>query len=76
MSRKQFKKNLVQSIRARGLEVSDEDIEKFLNLNYDEDGNWNWDYDTFGQFTADLANNSGNFWETVDEWDLNYPGKM
>ena len=76
MTRKQFKRNLVQSIEARDLFVSDEDIEKFLNLNYDEDGDWNWDYDTFGQFTADMCANFGDFWETVADWDLHYPGEF
>jgi len=74
MSRSKFKNNLVQAIEAKDHAVSDEDMEKFLDLNYDEDSSiTDWDYDDFSMFASDLCANWGNFWETVAGFGLHTP---
>lgn len=74
MTRKQFKKNLIQALENKDQDVSNEDIEKFLDLNFDED-NYEWDYDDFTSFAGELCSNYGNFWETVRDFDLHCPEK-
>ena len=73
MSRNKFKRNLGQALDRRDQYVSDEDLEKFLDLNYDEDGDWDWDLDDFMDFADEVCNEG--FWETVAEYDLHYPGE-
>ena len=73
MTRNKFKTNLSQALDNRDVYVSDEDLEKFLDLNYDEDGDWDWDFAEFDQFACDVCANFGDFWETVEEYDLHRP---
>ena len=76
MTREQFKRNLIQSIERKDQYVSNEDIEKFLDLNFDEDSSISdWDFGDFSDFVSDLCNNSGDFWETVSSYDLHCPDK-
>ena len=74
MTREQFKKNLIQAIEYKDQDVSDSDIEKFLDLNFDED-NYEWDYNDFTSFASKLCSNFGNFWETARNFDLHCPDK-
>lgn len=76
MSRKKFKNNLVQAIESKDYYVDDETIEKFLDLNYDEDSSiTEWEYEDFNNFAHELCHAWGNFWEAVREFDLNVPAE-
>ena len=76
MTREQFKKNLIQALEYKDQEVNNEDIEKFLDLNFDEDSSISdWNFGDFSEFVSDLCNNSGDFWSTVGSYDLHYPEK-
>lgn len=76
MTREQFKRNLLQSIERKDQDVSEEDIERFLSLNFDEDSSIsNWTFDDFYDFSVELCNNYGDFWETVRDFDLHTPDK-
>jgi len=75
MTREVFKRNLVQALDHRDMFVDNKTLEEFLDLNYDEDGDWDWDYDNFTQFASDLCANFGDFWQTVEEYDLHTPAE-
>ena len=74
MTRERFKRNLVQALEHKDQYVSDRDMEKFLDLNYDEDGNWDWDYDIYTNFASEMCR-TGNFWKAVKQFDLHYVGE-
>ena len=56
MTRKEFKINLVEAIEFHDGYISDEDVEKLLDLNYDEDSSiCNWTFSTFNTFALDYV---------------------
>ena len=71
MTREKIKRNLIQALDRRDRYVDNETLEKFLDLNYNED--WDWDIDDFMDFVDELCANFGNFWETVRSYDLHCP---
>ena len=74
MSRTKFKNNLVQAITSKDYYVEDETIEKFLDLNYDEDSSLaEWEYQDFNEFALALCDAWGDIWEAAREFDLHYP---
>ena len=72
MTREKFKRNLIQALDHTDQFVDNETLEKFLDLNYDEDGDWDWNIDDFMGFAEELCANFGDFWKTVKSYDLNY----
>ena len=73
MTRNKFKENLVEALDSKDMFVKNEDIETFLDLNYDEDGDWDWAYRGLSDFASEVCANFGDFWETVEEYDLHLP---
>lgn len=64
LNRREFKENLVEAISAREYSVSDEDIEEFLKLNYDEDSSiTEWSWADFNEFASDICREG--FWYAV-----------
>lgn len=54
MTREQFKTNLEQAIEFHDGYISNEDLEHFLDLNYDEDSSiTDWTYSDFNAFAID-----------------------
>lgn len=76
LTRKKFKEQLQQAIENADYYVRDDAIEKFLDLNYDEDSSIvDWNYSEFTDFAHELCHQWGNFWATVRQFDLHYPGE-
>ena len=73
MTRERFKENLIQAIEYKGQYVSEEDIEKFLDLNYDGSGDFDWNYSLFTMFALEVAADS--FWEAAKQFNLHYVGE-
>ena len=74
MTRSKFKANLAQALDCKDQYVGDETLEKFLDLNFDEDSSLaDWDFQDFYWFATDVCQDG--FWGTCREWDLHYPGE-
>lgn len=71
MTRTRFKQNLMQAVERKDCYVTQKDIDKFIELNYEEV--YDWDYDTFTDFAIELCANWCDFWKTVAEFDLKTP---
>ena len=55
-TRKEFKINLVEAIEFHDGYISDEDVEKLLDLNYDEDSSiTDWTFSSFNTFALDYV---------------------
>lgn len=67
-----FKRNLLQALEHKDMQVSDKDINKFLSLNSEEDFD-DWNYATFSLFASDVCQEG--FWDAVRLWDLHYPNE-
>lgn len=77
ITRSKFKKELLAVIADADYYVKDEDIEKFLDLNYDEDSSLaQWNYSEFSSFKHELCHEWGNFWDAVKQFDLHYPEEI
>lgn len=73
-TRDTFKDDLVYALECRDLYVSNAEIEKFLDLNFDEDSSIaSWGYREMHEFVCEICNEG--FWSTVKEYDLNIPPK-
>ena len=56
MTRKQFKQNLVEAFEFHDVDLPDEEVDKFLDLNYNEDSSLNyWTFADFNSFAIDVA---------------------
>lgn len=56
MNREQFIQNLVEAFEFHDVDLSDEEVDKFLDLNYDEDNSLNyWTFADFNSFAIDVA---------------------
>lgn len=78
MTREKFKQNLIEALTDEYEfwgEETENKIEKLLDLNYDEDGDWDWTYADFKGFAVTLANNYENFWFTAEQFGLHVPEK-
>lgn len=74
MTRKLFKKNLIEAIEFHDGYEKDEDIEKFLDLNFDEDGYMEeWTFADFNDFAMDICEEG--LWQAAKLCDLHYEGE-
>ena len=56
MTRKQFTQNLEEAFEFHDVDLPDEEVDKFLNLNYNEDSSLNyWTFADFNSFAIDVA---------------------
>lgn len=73
-TRESFKADLVYALECRDQYVSNEEIEKFLDLNFDEDSSIaSWGYREMNEFVCEVCNEG--FWDAVRGCDLNVPLK-
>lgn len=74
MTRKMFKKNLLEAIEFHDGYEKDEDIEKFLDLNFDEDGYMEeWTFNDFNDFAMNVCEEG--LWKAAKSYDLHYEGE-
>jgi hypothetical protein len=56
MTRKQFRKNLVEALIHHDCDLTNREVEEFLDLNYDEDSSLNdWTFADFNSFAIDVS---------------------
>ena len=56
MTRKQFTQNLEEAFEFHDVDLPDEEVDKFLDLNYNEDSALNyWTFADFNSFAIDVA---------------------
>ena len=56
MTRKQFTQNLEEALEFHDVDLLDEEVDKFLDLNYNEDSSLNyWTFADFNSFAIDVA---------------------
>ena len=56
MNREQFTQNLVEAFEFHDVDLLDEEVDKFLDLNYNEDSSLNyWTFADFNSFAIDVA---------------------
>ena len=56
MTRKQFTQNLEEALAYHDCDLPDEEVDKFLDLNYNEDSSLNyWTFADFNSFAIDVA---------------------
>ena len=56
MNRKQFTQNLEEAFEFHDVDLLDEEVDKFLDLNYNEDSSLNyWTFADFNSFAIDVA---------------------
>ena len=56
MNREQFTQNLVEAFEFHNVDLPDEEVDKFLDLNYNEDSSLNsWTFADFNSFAIDVA---------------------
>ena len=56
MTREQFTQNLEEALEFHDVDLLDEEVDKFLDLNYNEDSPLNyWTFADFNSFAIDVA---------------------
>ena len=56
MTRKQFTQNLEEAFEFHDVDLPDEEVDEFLDLNYNEDSSLNyWTFADFNSFAIDVA---------------------
>lgn len=56
MTREQFTQNLEEAFEFHDVDLLDEEVDKFLDLNYNEDSSLNyWTFADFNSFAIDVA---------------------
>ena len=56
MTRKQFTQNLEEAFEFHDVDLPDEEVDKFLDLNYNEDSSLTyWTFADFNSFAIDVA---------------------
>lgn len=56
MNREQFTQNLEEALAYHDVDLLDEEVDKFLDLNYNEDSSLNyWTFADFNSFAIDVA---------------------
>jgi hypothetical protein len=56
MTRKQFRKNLVEALIHHDCDLTNREVEESLDLNYDEDSSLNdWTFADFNSFAIDVS---------------------
>ena len=74
MTRKQFRKNLIEALIHHDCDLTNEEIEKFLDLNYDEDSSLSdWTFSNFNSFAIDVCEEG--LWRACRLNDLHYEGE-
>lgn len=74
MTRKQFRKNLIEALIHHDCDLTNEEIEKFLDLNYDEDSSLSdWTFSNFNSFATDVCEEG--LWRACRLNDLHYEGE-
>ena len=75
MTRKQFRKNLIEALIHHDCDLTNEEIEKFLDLNYDEDSSLSdWTFSNFNSFAIDVCEEG--LWRAACRLnDLHYEGE-
>ena len=75
MTREVFKQNLKEPFERKDLYVKDEGIETFLDLNFGDETNClqDWTFSDFAEFASEVCANWGDFWITVEDFDLTIP---
>lgn len=74
MTRKQFKQNLEEAIEFHDGWERNEDLEKFLELNFDEDSSLSdWTFSNFNSFAIDVCEEG--LWRACRLNDLHYEGE-
>lgn len=78
MTRKQFTQNLEEAFEFHDVDLPDEEVDKFLDLNYNEDSSLNyWTFADFNSFAIDVATEglrracklNDLYYDSVDEKD-------
>lgn len=73
-SREEFKQNILEAFDAKDVCSKDSDLNKFLDLNYDEDSSMRkWTYADFTLFALDVAENG--FWKACKLNDFHTPNE-
>jgi len=73
LTKEQFKYNLIEACADKDQYISVEDMEKFLDLNYDEDSSLaEWSYREFADFADVLAQHYGVLSEACQEFGLKF----
>lgn len=56
MTKNQFKKNLVEALEFHDVELSDKEVDKIVDANFDEAGELaDWTFNNFNAFAVDVA---------------------
>lgn len=56
MTKQQFTQNLEEALEFHDVDLLDEEVDKFLDLNYNEDSSLNyWTFADFNSFAIDVA---------------------
>jgi len=72
MTRQKFKNCLIQAMEAKDQWMPNNDIETFLDLNYDEDSSIaEWEFSDFFWFVDSICEEG--FWKAVKSNDLHTP---
>ena len=73
LDREEFKENLIEACADKDQYISVDDLERFLDLNYDEDSDVaTWNYRDFADFATELAANSGDLRDTCHAYDFKW----
>lgn len=71
LDREEFKENLIEACADKDQYISVDDLERFLDLNYDEDSSLaEWNYRDFADFATELAANFGDLRDTCHAYDF------
>ena len=74
MTRNKFKQNLEEALIHHDCYVSDDELESFLDLNYDEDSSLSdWTFADFNSFAIDIS--CDGLRDACHYLDLHYPGE-
>ena len=56
MTKNQFKKNLVEALEFHDVDLSNQEVDKIVDANFDEDGALaDWTFNNFNAFAVDVA---------------------
>ena len=71
-NREKFKRNLIEAIENHDGSCDNDEVDKFMNLNYDEDSSLNnWTYGDFDYFARSIA--AYGFWKAAEDFDFVIP---
>lgn len=74
-NREKFKRNLIEAVENHDGYCDNDEVNKFLDLNYDEDSSLNnWTYGDFDYFARSIA--AYGFWQAAEDFDFVIPDKV